>query len=66
MVLLVVPEGLVREPVVLDALDLEPVRVARRRSNGVGPIGDADGSLDVALSNALVEGSWGALTVKTP
>jgi hypothetical protein len=55
MVLLIVAEGLVREPVVHDTLHLQPVRVARRGSHGVGPARDADRLPDVPLLDVPVK-----------
>src|SRR5216117_3726998 len=64
MVLFVMAEGLVREAVVRDALDFELVRVARRRSDGVGPVWDTGGLLDVALLDVRVERPGRAVPVR--
>ena len=56
-------EDFVREALVPDALDLEPVRVARRRPNRVGPVCDTDRLPDRALLDVRIECARSALKV---
>src|SRR4051794_9219102 len=63
VVFLEMPERLVCEAVVRDALDLELVRLVRRRANCVGPVRDANRLPNVALPDAGVERSRRAVRV---
>jgi hypothetical protein len=63
VIFLVVAERLVGEAVVRDALDLEPIRVARGRPDGVRPVRDADRLLDRPLCDVRIESAGGATEV---